>query len=66
MWNWQQKTWPEFTYQATSLDAFERDYAYRLGHFQGVLTHIDTKEELPSGLSILQKPCLMHRRTHTA
>ncbi len=53
MWNWQQKAWPEFIYRSAALEAFEWEYTYRSGHFQGVLTHIARTDELPLIINLL-------------
>ena len=47
MWNWQQKSWPEFSFQSEKLQAAEKEYIHKSGHLQGVLTHLDSTEELP-------------------
>lgn len=39
-WNWQQKNWPNFTYDASQLERFEREYAHTAGKLFGAMTHL--------------------------
>ena len=40
LWNWQQKHWPHFTYNAGQLEALEREYALLLGTVTGAMKHL--------------------------
>ncbi|MBI3619425.1 Fic family protein [Candidatus Peregrinibacteria bacterium] len=40
LWNWQQKNWPTFTYDAGQLETLEREYAHLLGTVTGAMKHL--------------------------
>jgi len=44
-WNWQQKNWPNFTYDARQLEPLEREYAHFLGTVTGVMKHLKEQEK---------------------
>lgn len=44
-WNWQQSTWPDFTYDAAALDASEDQFLLRAGEVIGACKHIGTDEQ---------------------
>ena len=43
-WNWQQKHWPHFTYDATQLEPLEREFAQLLGTVTGAMKHLQEQE----------------------
>src|SRR5712664_794498 len=40
-WNWQQKDWPAFRYDAAALAPLERQFLLHSGEFIGAFRHID-------------------------
>lgn len=44
-WNWQKKEWPNFTYDAGTIEPLEREYARLLGVVTGVMKHVDEQEK---------------------
>jgi Fic family protein len=42
-WNWQKDSWPNFTYDAASIDKLESDFMFQSGIQLGTLKHIDNK-----------------------
>ncbi len=43
-WNWQQKHWPNFTYDAGQIEPLEREFARLLGTVTGVMKHIGEQD----------------------
>jgi Fic family protein len=39
-WNWQQRDWPEFSYDKMSLEPLEKQFLLRSGEFVGVFKHV--------------------------
>lgn len=39
-WNWQQKNWPDFTWEASALEALEERFLLRSGEFIGAFRHV--------------------------
>lgn len=44
-WNWQQKDWPDFTYKASALDAFEAAFLRESGVIIGAFRHLDDDDK---------------------
>lgn len=44
-WSWQNKKWPNFSYDASILAPLESEFLYRSGIFLGVLQHINEEEQ---------------------
>ena len=44
-WNWQQKKWPEFTYDSGALQDYERDFLHKAGVVQGSFLHINQEDK---------------------
>ena len=44
-WNWQQKHWPIFTYDAGQLEPLEREYARLLGTVTGAMKHLTEQDQ---------------------
>ncbi len=44
-WNWQQKHWPKFTYDAEQLEPLEREFARLLGTVTGAMKHLEEQEK---------------------
>ena len=44
-WNWQQKHWPNFTYDAGQLEPLEREFALLLGTVTGAMKHLEAQEK---------------------
>lgn len=44
-WNWQQKDWPNFSYQNTETEAFEARFIQASGLLLGALKHINTEQQ---------------------
>ena len=51
-WNWQQKNWPNFIYDANELEKFDLDFIHKSGVMHGSMKHIseDDKEILTINL----------------
>src|SRR3989339_723812 len=47
-WNWQQKGWPDFTFDAALLEPLELQYAQAVGAMTGTMKHLalDDRDEL--------------------
>lgn len=45
MWNWQQKGWPNFSYDEDALKEFEEQFLRNSGEHSGALKHISEKEQ---------------------
>ena len=45
IWNWQQKTWPEFVYDADALSDYESQFLHRAGVMHGSLKHISEEDK---------------------
>ncbi len=52
-WNWEETNWPNFTYDASRLEKFEKEFFYKAGTFSGVLKYFDTKEKQKFQIEIL-------------
>src|SRR3989344_9136363 len=44
-WNWQQKHWPNFTYDAGQREPLEREFALLLGTVTGAVKHLEEQEK---------------------
>lgn len=44
-WNWHQKHWPNFTYDAGQLEPLEREFARLLGTVTGAMKHLEEQEK---------------------
>ncbi len=44
-WNWQQRDWPNFSYDKVRIKAQEDDFLYRSGHLFGATMHIRPDEQ---------------------
>lgn len=44
-WNWQQKDWPNFTYNSEPLQALEKEFLHNSGILFGVFKHLDVKNQ---------------------
>lgn len=44
-WNWQQKDWPNFSYQQTKLQKFEENFLYNSGIIFGAYKHLNDEEK---------------------
>jgi len=51
-WNWQQRNWPGFTFDASALDGLEREFLEASGALRGAFKHlnVDDKSELTVSL----------------
>jgi len=45
-WNWQQKDWPNFDYDATQMAEFERQFQHQSGLLTGLTRHIDGDDKI--------------------
>ncbi|MDP1723965.1 MAG: Fic family protein [Alphaproteobacteria bacterium] len=45
LWNWQQKDWPEFTFDSQKLDEIETKFQYQSGVLFGTLQHIQDNDK---------------------
>ncbi|EJN16297.1 hypothetical protein PMI42_00132 [Bradyrhizobium sp. YR681] len=47
-WNWEEPTWPQFTYEAAALEPLEAEFLLRSGEFIGAFKHVrpDDQENL--------------------
>ncbi|WP_420884146.1 DUF4172 domain-containing protein [Rhizobium tibeticum] len=43
-WNWTQKCWPQFTYDAAALEQFERRFLLSSGEVTGAVRHLRNEE----------------------
>lgn len=44
-WNWQQKDWPNFRYQANEFSHYERDFQHNAGVMAGSIKHITADDQ---------------------
>lgn len=44
-WNWEQREWPEFTYDSTVIESLERQFLLRSGEFIGACKHISDADK---------------------
>jgi Fic family protein len=44
-WNWQQRDWPEFTYDSNALEPLERQFLLQSGEFIGACKHIGADDQ---------------------
>jgi len=44
-WKWQQKDWPQFTYDPEALKEFERVFLIQSGEFFGAFKHLSNSEK---------------------
>lgn len=45
IWNWQRPNWPNFTYDVTALEPFEKEFLLRSGEFVGAYRHINEDDK---------------------
>lgn len=43
-WNWQQRTWPDFTYDSTKLQSLENRFLQLAGEFNGIHRFLDSED----------------------
>ncbi len=43
-WNWQQKHWPNFTYDTGKMEPLEREFAHLLGTVTGAMKHLEEQD----------------------
>jgi len=46
VWNWEQKDWPNFTWDTNEIKTFEEKYLYLSGKLVGSINHLDKADEL--------------------
>jgi Fic family protein len=44
-WNWQQPDWPNFTYDAKTLEPLEQQFLRQAGEFVGAYKHVDAEDQ---------------------
>ncbi len=44
-WNWEQKDWPEFLYDAKALETLEQQFMRQSGEFVGVFRHVGADDQ---------------------
>jgi Fic family protein len=44
-WNWEEKSWPKFLYDAKALEAVERQFLRQSGEFTGVFRHVGVDDQ---------------------
>src|SRR5436190_7601024 len=44
-WNWQQPTWPNFTYDSKALEASEQQFMLQSGQFIGACKHVGSDDQ---------------------
>lgn len=44
-WNWEEPTWPRFTYDATALEPLEAEFLLRSGEFIGAFKHVSPDDQ---------------------
>ena len=44
-WNWQQRDWPNFTYDAKVLEALEQQFLLQAGEFVGAYKHVGAEDQ---------------------
>jgi Fic family protein len=57
-WNWQQASWPEFTYDRTKLDALEAEFLRQSGVFSGSIRHIAEGDQEQITVELLSEEAL--------
>jgi Fic family protein len=44
-WNWEQKNWPEFSYDTKALEALEQQFLRQSVEFMGVFRHVGAHDQ---------------------
>jgi Fic family protein len=57
-WNWQQKDWPVFTYNNSSLATLEKEFLYQSGILIGALVHLNDEEQNQLKIDIFSNEAL--------
>lgn len=57
-WNWQQKDWPKFTYDAAKLAAYEEAYVHRSGVFLGTEKHLNKGDKTSLIIEVMSEEAL--------
>src|SRR3954470_23241685 len=45
MWNWEQRVWPNLSYNSELLEPLEREFLLRSGEFIGAYKHVGTDDQ---------------------
>jgi Fic family protein len=57
-WNWQQKEWPEFKYDITSLAQFEDQFLHQSGVIFGAYKHLKDEDQTALKVSVASDEAL--------
>ncbi len=57
-WNWQQKSWPDFTYNSSRLKSFEDEFLHSSGILLGAYLHIDSADKLTIAIDFMSDEAL--------
>ena len=57
-WNWQQKDWPEFSYDSSGLKALEESFLYNSGLFIGSYRHINDDDKVTFTIDLISDEAL--------
>ncbi len=57
-WNWEQKNWPDFTFDVSQLQDYEHDFLHKSGIIEGSFLHIDQREKEDLIISLLSEEAL--------
>jgi Fic family protein len=61
-WNWQQKTWPEFEWDAVTLQAMENHFLHQSGIFLGAFSHFSEVEREELTVEIISNEAMQSAR----
>ena len=55
MWNWQQKDWPQFSYNKEELAPLEDQFLYNAGLLKGSLKHLQSEDQLVLTIDLMSQ-----------
>lgn len=57
-WNWQQKDWPDFTYNEPTIASLEKRFLQESGVLRGAFTHIDERDKKQLTIELISTEAL--------
>ncbi len=57
-WNWEQKDWPEFLYDAKAVEALERQFLWQSGEFMGVFRHVGADDQSALRIELISEEAI--------
>lgn len=58
MWNWQQKEWPRFSYEADRLKPFEDNFLQASGFLKGTMTYLKQEDTLRLTIELMSEEAM--------